>query len=83
MEQMASEIFTDSRDLHGLFEESAFQKEQKKWQFTVWYTQYATRSDYILHVALVHLKILKDRNELPVRRKRPTKKSLKIACLIH
>jgi len=43
IEQMVSEILTDSRDLHGLFEESAFQKEQKKWQFTVWYTQYATR----------------------------------------
>ena len=42
MKQMVSEILTDSRDLHGLFEESAFQKEQKKWQFTVWYTQYAT-----------------------------------------
>ena len=43
MEQMVSEIFTDSRDLHGLFEESAFQKVQKKSPSTVRYTQYATR----------------------------------------
>ena len=66
MKQMVSEILTDSRDLHGLFEESAFQKEQKKWQFTVWYTQYAARR---------HLGIVKDRNALPVRREKTDEKN--------
>ena len=49
MEQMVSEIFTDSRDLHGLFEESAFQKEQKKCQFT-------GDMENVIHMLFEHLK---------------------------